>query len=64
MKTGVNTSTIINFKKKRNAYQRKGGVYCKNCKHFRYGYYCKKTRRSAEHYDKPKQCKFFEVVRN
>lgn len=59
MKVGVNTSTVINFKKKRNRWQRQGNAKCSECKYFYYGYYCNKLKKSAEHYDKKKQCAFY-----
>ena len=59
MKTGVNTSTVINIRKKRNQWQRKGKDRCTSCEHFYYGYYCNKQKRSAEHYDKHKNCMFY-----
>ena len=62
MKTGVNTSTVINIRKKRNQWQRKGKARCTSCEHFYYGYYCNKQKRSAEHYDKPKHTELEVIV--
>lgn len=59
-KTGVNTSTIINIRKKRTKWQKDGKARCTKCSNFRYGYYCNKLKRSAEHYDKPKHCRFYK----
>ena len=61
MKTGVNTSTIINIKKKRNNYLRKGKAHCKKCKYLAFEYYCNKQKKSAEHVDKPKHCRFYKA---
>lgn len=60
MGTGVNTSTVINIRKKRTAWQRTGKAYCQRCLHLQFGYYCIKQRRSAEHVDKPKHCNYFK----
>ena len=59
MKTGVNTSTIIDIRKKRNAYMKKGKAHCQKCKHLSWGYYCSKKKRSAIEVNKPKHCTFY-----
>lgn len=59
MKTGVNTSTIINIKKKRTAWLKKGKGNCLKCKHLAFGYYCNRKKESAVHVGKPNQCKLF-----
>lgn len=58
---GANTGTIINVKKKRKQWQKKGKARCTKCIYFLYGYYCDKERRSAEHWDKPKHCRWYKA---
>ena len=60
MKTGVNTSTIIDFRKQRSDYFKKGKANCTKCINFRYGYYCIKLNSSVEHATKQKHCKQFK----
>lgn len=60
MKTGVNTSTIIDISKKRKSYLNKGNVYCIKCKYLMFGYYCGKKKRSAVYISQRKHCKFYE----
>lgn len=62
-KMGADTSTIINVRKKRNQWQKRGKAFCPKCTNFAFGYYCKKLKRSAEHYDKPKHCNFYEEIK-
>lgn len=47
MKTGVNTSTIINIRKKRREYMKNANATCSKCSWLQFGYYCSKRKRSA-----------------
>ena len=48
MKTGVNTGTIINIRKKRRKYMKNANATCSKCSWLQFGYYCSKKKRSAE----------------
>lgn len=40
----------------------KNGVLCKNCKHFSFGYYCSKKRKSVEYKNNYRKCKFYKKI--
>lgn len=53
---------IVDVRKKRKEWLRKGKANCKNCVWLKWGYYCDKQKRSAEHIDKKKHCKDYKAV--
>lgn len=53
---------IVDVRKQRNEWLRKGKANCKRCKWLKWGYYCDKLKRSAENVDKPKHCNFYKQV--
>ena len=60
MKTGVNTSTIIDISKKRKSYLNKGNTYCIKCKYLMFGYYCSKRKGQQYTFHKESIVKFYE----
>lgn len=46
-KTGTNTSTIIDVRKKRREYLRGANATCSKCRWLQFGYYCSKKKRTA-----------------
>ncbi|KEH86632.1 hypothetical protein Z965_07255 [Clostridium novyi A str. BKT29909] len=58
----VTSCTIVDIRKKRREWQKKGKARCTKCKWLKWGYYCDKKKRSAEHIDKPKHCNGFEKL--
>jgi hypothetical protein len=54
---------IVDVRKKRKEWLRKGKANCQRCVWLKWGYYCYKQKRSAEHIDKPKHCKYYWDMR-
>lgn len=60
LKTGVQTSVIIDVRKKRKEWFAKGKANCTKCKHILWGYYCNKKKYTPPNVNNQRHCRFFK----